>query len=141
MAEHTTFNDWVTEFLESLVNLMHFLAFVALGVGNVYCFKAFTQYMEAADFILIHICGSSGAIVVYVLLMGTIAVFISINKNLQRLLAAQHSANRLAEKTKQAEQPVNNSGGKEIKELKERPKAIPGDSIKLKIKGDVNQDS
>ena len=109
MSEHTTFNEWVTEFLESLVNLMHFLAFVALGVGNVYCFKAFTQYMEVADFIWIHIGGSSGAIVVYVLLGGTINVLISINKNLQRLLAAQHSANRLVEKTKQAEQPVNDS--------------------------------
>jgi hypothetical protein len=109
MSEHTTFNDWFTEQLELLVNFMHFLAFVALGVGNVYCFKAFTQYMEVADFIWIHIGGSSGAIVVYVLLGGTINVLISINKNLQRLLAAQHSANRLAEKTKQAEQPVNDS--------------------------------
>ena len=85
-------NDGIVAILDKIVNLIHLMAGLAVVIGNFYCMKALTHSWEFPKFLCFHMAVTVIAILIYVLLMGVIATFISINRNLQRLVALQSGA-------------------------------------------------
>jgi hypothetical protein len=89
MTHRKEANDVVVVILNWIVNVYHILAFVVLVYGNIWAYEKFTQEMPFKDIFLLHSLGSIAFIINYVLGMGTISLFISMNRNLQRLVNLQ----------------------------------------------------
>ena len=81
-------NDGVVAVVNLLVNICHGIALAAVLYLNYRAFQ-FTQNLDGFWMVVSHILGTAVVIVVYALFMGVISIFISINRNLQRLVALQ----------------------------------------------------
>ncbi len=81
-------NDGVVAVVNLLVNICHGIALAAVLLLNYVGFQ-FTQNWDGFWMVVSHILGTAVVIVVYALFMGVISIFISINRNLQRLVALQ----------------------------------------------------
>ena len=82
-------NDVVVGFLYFILIFCHAIAVVALMLGNAIGYTEFTYDLEFEPRIGIHLGLSTAFIVVYCLMTGVVSVFLSINRNLQRLVALQ----------------------------------------------------
>ena len=85
----TEVNDIVVRILTVLMNVLHIIAVLALIIFNVQYYKNFSELMETSDLIISQVLMSIGSVVVYVLFVGVISLWISINRNLQRLVYLQ----------------------------------------------------
>jgi hypothetical protein len=84
-------NDGVVAVVNWLVGLCHAIALGVVLYLNALGFQ-FTQNWEAIPMVVSHILGTAAVIVAYALFMSLISIFISINRNLQRLVALQRRA-------------------------------------------------
>ncbi len=82
-------NDEVVRALHFILNFCHVIALAALMSGNAIGYIEFTNDLEFIRMIGIHVGLSTAFIVVYCLMAGVVSVFLSINRNLQRLVILQ----------------------------------------------------
>ena len=82
-------NDAVVGVLYFILTFCHAIAVAALILGNAIGYTEFTYDLEFGRLIGIHLGLSTAFIVVYCLMAGVVSVFLSINRNLQRLVILQ----------------------------------------------------
>ncbi len=85
-------NDGVVAVVNLIVNICHAIALLVVICLNGLAFSFFTQNLDGFWMVLIHILGTIVVVGAYSLFMGVISIFISINRNLQRLVALQSGA-------------------------------------------------
>ena len=91
MPENKTLNDGLVSIYSHVVNINHLIAILALIPANWYFLEIWSNEFEFGTFRIILMLGAGNLLLVlsYVLLMGTIGIFISIDQNLKRLVDLQ----------------------------------------------------
>ena len=82
-------NDLIVSLLTFIVNALHCVAGIALVFVNIEAYDKYKKIIEIEQLATYHVIFSLAALVVYVILVGTISLLISINRNLQRLVSIQ----------------------------------------------------
>jgi len=82
-------NDLIVDLLSIIVNFLHILAGIALIILNYVAYQSFKEIIDTGELISYQVLFSVVALLVYVIAVGAISLFISINRNLQRLVFLQ----------------------------------------------------
>jgi hypothetical protein len=85
----TESNDLIVSLLTVIVNILHIVAGIALVIVNYGAYDKYKEIIEIEQLAAYQFIFSLAALVVYVILVGTISLLISINRNLQRLVSIQ----------------------------------------------------
>ena len=82
-------NDAVVGILNTILNICHAIALLVLIVGNIVLALRLPADTSGFMIVVAHLGGSLLFIFSYCLMSGVVSVFLSINRNLQRLVALQ----------------------------------------------------
>ena len=82
-------NDLIVNLLTGIVNFLHVLTAMALVVVNYQAYHNYKEIIDTGELIAYQVIFSTAAVLVYVIAVGVISLFISINRNLQRLVSLQ----------------------------------------------------